>query len=100
MTEERVKDLIDGLRENSAPGPDGFPPVLLKMLRNEVARPIAILFRKSRDDGQIPDEWREAKITPIHKKGSKSDPGNYRGLSLTSVVGKNGEKRDQQPYDT
>ena len=88
VTEERVKELIDGLRENSAPGPDGFPPVLFKMLKDEIARPFAILFTKSLEDGQIPDEWREAKITPIHKKGSKADPGNYRGVSLTSVVGK------------
>ena len=88
VTEGRVKEVIDGLNENSAPGPDGFPPALLKMLRDEIAKPIAILFKKSLDDGQIPDDWREAKITPIHKKGSKADPGNYRGVSLTSVVGK------------
>ena len=88
VSEERVKEVIDGLREDSAPGPDGFPPVLLKMLKDEIAVPIAILFRKSLADGQIPDEWRKSKITPIHKKGSKSDPGNYRGVSLTSVVGK------------
>ena len=88
VTEERVRELIDGMKENSAPGPDGFPPVLLKTLRDEIARPIAILFKKSLDDGQIPDEWREAEITPIHKKGSKADPGNYRGVSFTSVVGK------------
>ena len=56
VTEERVIELIDGLRENSAPGPDGFPPVLLKMLRDEIAVPIAILFKKSLEDGQIPDE--------------------------------------------
>ena len=88
VTKERVKELIDGLRENSTPGPDGFPPVMLKMVKDEIAEPIAILYKKSLEDGQIPDEWREAKITPIHKKGSKADPGNYRGVSLTSVVGK------------
>ena len=60
VSEERVKEVIDGLREDSAPGPDGFPPVLLKMLKDEIAVPIAILFRKSLADGQIPDEWREA----------------------------------------
>ena len=88
VTEERVKSLIDGMRENSAPGPDGIPPIVLKILRDEVAFPLAILFKKSLEDGRIPDEWRDAHVTAIHKKGSRAEPGNYRGVSLTSVVGK------------
>ena len=36
----------------------------------------------------IPDDWRTAHITPIFKKGNKSDPGNYRPVSLTSVFSK------------
>ena len=47
-----------------------------------------ILFRKSIDDGQIPDEWRDANITAIHKRGSRAKLEKYRGVSLTSVVGK------------
>ena len=46
VTEERVKTSIDGLREFAAPGPDGFPPKLLKILRNEIALPLAILFSR------------------------------------------------------
>ena len=80
--------MIDGLREFAAPGPDGFPPKLLKILRDEVALPLSILFKKSMDAGRIPDDWRDAHITAIHKKGSKAEPGNYRGVSLTSVIGK------------
>ena len=88
VTEEQVKKLIDGLKENGAPGPDGFPPIVLKILRDEIAVPLTILFQKSLDDGQIPDDWRDANITVIHKKGSRAEPGNYRGVSLTSVLGK------------
>ena len=33
-------------------------------------------------------QWREANVTLIHKKGSRSEPGNYRGVSLTSATGK------------
>ena len=95
VTEERVKALIDGLREYSAPGPDGFPPKLLKILRDEISIPLTLLFRKLIDDGVIPDEWRDAHVTAIHKKGSKADPGNYRGVSLTSVIGKMLERMEE-----
>lgn len=30
-------------------------------------------------------DWKEANVTPIFKKGSKSEPGNYSSVSLTSV---------------
>ncbi len=33
----------------------------------------------------MPEDWRRANVTPIFKKGKKTDPGNYRAVSLTSV---------------
>ena len=38
--------------------------------------------------GKTPQEWRDAIIIPIHKKGCRTECGNYRGISLLSVVGK------------
>ena len=66
VTKERVKILIDGMRENATPGPDCFPPIILKILRDEIAEPLTILFQKSIDDRQIPDQWRDANIAVIH----------------------------------
>ena len=76
------------MRDNAAPGPDEIPPILLKMLRDEVARPLTKLFQRSIDEGRIPEDWRNANVVPIFKKGSRFEPGNYRPVSLTSVVGK------------
>ena len=37
------------------------------------------------DEGVVPENWKEANISPIFKKGKRTDAGNYRPVSLTSV---------------
>ena len=36
----------------------------------------------------VPDDWRKALVVPVHKKGSKVQCKNYRGISLLSIPGK------------
>ena len=36
--------------------------------------------------GKIPEGWKCAEVKPIFKKGDKSKPGNYRPVSLTSII--------------
>ena len=89
ITKAKVMAAIDGLKRHAAPGPDEIPPCIFHELKEEMAEPLVKLYRKSMTTGKIPDEWREATVVPIYKqKGSRSDPGNYRPVSLTNVAGK------------
>jgi hypothetical protein len=36
--------------------------------------------------GKLPDNWKKANVTPLHKKGPKNLVENYRPISLTSIV--------------
>ena len=92
IAEEDVREALDLIRDGSAPGPDGIPTKLILGLKKELIKPLTILFRKSVRDARIPDQWRDAVVTPIFKKGKKTDPGNYRPVSLTSVFGKTLER--------
>ena len=44
------------------------------------------MFKSSLNEGQLPHDWRNAVVVPIHKKGAKNDPSNYRPVSLTSII--------------
>ena len=44
-----------------------------------------MLFNKSLCESRLPQIWKDANITPIHKKGPKSKAENYQPISLTSI---------------
>jgi hypothetical protein len=85
ITESKVIEKIRNLRPSSAAGPDNIGPGLLQNLVEEVAQALRIIFQRSVDEGEVPEDWRTANVTPIFKKRAKSDPGNCRPVSLTSV---------------
>ena len=87
-----VKKMVQALKTNSAPGPDGITPRFLQELVDEVAAPLSCIFTKSMAQGTVPEDWKTAHVTPIFKKGQKSSTTNYRPVSLTSVPGKVMEK--------
>jgi len=68
-------------------GPDGIHPRVLRELVQQLAKTLSIIYQQSWLTGEVPDDWRIAKVTPIYKKGRKEDPGNYRPVRLTSVPG-------------
>ena len=46
------------------------------------------LFNVILKSGIVPDDWCMGYITPIFKSGDDKDPGNYRGITLLSCMGK------------
>ena len=83
IPESEVVEEVSRLQEGKAGGPDDLPATLLKNIAQEVAKPLTILFRRSLEQGRLPNQWKQAVITPIFKKGSKKVAGNYRPISLT-----------------
>ena len=45
-----------------------------------------MIFDISFQEGIIPEDWRDAQVTPLYKKDEKANPSNYRSVSLTSIV--------------
>ncbi|GCB73634.1 hypothetical protein scyTo_0002714 [Scyliorhinus torazame] len=83
-----VLGVLKNIKVDRSPGPDGIYPRILKEAREEIAEALTEIFGSSLSSGDVPEDWRIANVVPLFKKGSKGNPGNYRLVSLTSVVGK------------
>jgi len=88
IQKEAVNDLLCHLHAYKSMGPDGIHPRVLRELVEELEKPLSIIYQLSWLTGEVPGHWRIASVTPIYKKGQKEDLGNYRPVSLTSVLGK------------
>lgn len=85
VTEGKVLKKLECLKVDKSQGPDGINPRILKECRNSMVKPLSIIFQKSVESGILPTAFKHANITPIFKSGSRSSPGNYRPVSITSV---------------
>ena len=87
-----VFNLLRNIDEKKATGLDMIPSKLLKMAASVVTPSLTAIFTKSIITGIYPTEWKMARVTPVFKKGEKSDLNNYRPISVIPVVSKVFEK--------
>ena len=76
------------LKNNKTGGSDGIVGELLKYGGSGMIELLHKLFSVIWREEIVPPQWREGLIVNLFTKGDKEDPGNYRGITLLSVVGK------------
>ena len=88
VDENEVLCMLNKINVGKSIGPDEIHGKLLYEIRSEIAGPLAHLFNLSLSEGYIPQDWRDANVIPLFKKGNKNQAQNYRPVSLLSIVGK------------
>ena len=86
ISENVILKAISKLKPSKSQGPDNLHPKLIKECSHQLLTPLKEIFSKSLAESKIPDIWKRANVTVIHKSGDKTNPENYRPISLTSVA--------------
>ena len=80
-----VLKLLNNLKIHKTHGPDGLSAMVLKECISEIDPILALIYNETLAQGTVPDDWRQANVAPIFKKGEKYDAANYRPVSLTCI---------------
>ena len=94
-TLETIEEILACLDSSKAPGLDEVSSKFLKDGAKVLVLPLCNLVSLSIKQPLFPDQCRIAKLKSLFKKGSNSDPKNYRPISLLLVVSKIIEKTIQ-----
>ncbi len=71
---------------------EGLSLHFVKKVILSIHAPILHVFRLSLSSGVVPSQFKIAKVVPVFKNGDKTNPDNYRPISLLSSFSKILEK--------
>jgi hypothetical protein len=87
-TSVEVSKLYSSISDKKATGLDQIPCKLLKLSAPIVSKSLCDIFNLSIQTAVFPDDWKLAKISPIYKGDAKDNVGNYKPISVLSVISK------------
>lgn len=87
---DEVSKIIDDLDSNSSAGTKGggVSTKAIKCIKEAILEPLTCSINDCLAQGLFPDTLKIAKVKPIYKSGNKTDPGNYRPISVLPVISK------------
>ena len=88
ITPDEISKAIKLLKPGKSTSCDMISNEMLKYSGSCILKPLEKLFNFIFKNGTFPRLWNESFLVLIHKSGSKVDPSNYRGISITSNLGK------------
>jgi hypothetical protein len=77
-----VELAIGKLKSHKSPAIDQIPAELIKAGGRTIRCAIHKLIISVWNKEELPEEWKESDIVPMHKKGDKTGCNNYRSISL------------------
>ena len=88
ITPEQTQQIIESIPSSKTTGADELSVRLLKIAAPSIASSLTKLINLCIDKHTFPSLWKQARVVPLHKCGSKSDKNNYRPISVLPILSK------------
>ena len=89
ISSKKFAAVIAQLDPSKATGPDGIPVVVLQKCSPELSPVLSKLYPKCVSESCFPSCWEFPSVIPVFKNsGERSDPRNYRHISLLPIISK------------
>jgi hypothetical protein len=88
VSDSKVLKYLNMLSPKKATGLDGIPSRFVKDSAPIIAGPLSHIINLSLIQGVVPDDLKSARVVPLYKKNDKTEVGNYRPVSILSILSK------------
>ena len=88
ITKAEFLSCVSSLDNNKSTSFDKISNEMLKAAKLMLADPILSVFNSVLQNSIYPTQWNQDILTPLHKKNEKNDPNNFRGIVVSSCLGK------------
>jgi len=82
MSDEELEQSLKSVKNRKAAGPDGLDSELFKYGGTALSNRLLELINKCWKERSIPEEWGQARVKSLFKKGKRDECSNYRGIGL------------------
>ena len=87
-TTEEIREAVKSMKRGKAPGIDEITTEVIKTAGEPMVKMLEKISKKVWHEEKSPKDWSRMLVSPVHKKGDKLDPANYRAIALLSIPGK------------
>ena len=88
FTKKELMSALKVLKNNKASSFDKISNEMLKSGANTLNKPLLLLFNTILLNNIYPSSWKLDILGPLHKSGPKDDRNNFRGICVSSCLGK------------
>ena len=88
VSENKVHGYLNKLSADKATGLDDIPSRFVRDGASIIACPLSHVINLSLIQGTIPDDLKSARVVPLFKKNDRTEVGNYRPVSILTIISK------------